>query len=51
MEEIEKKLKGEDSDEPITIDTGSFFHYFEEKDDEFDVSLITVFSVTNQCFV
>ncbi|ELU44519.1 ATP-dependent DNA helicase recQ [Rhizoctonia solani AG-1 IA] len=35
MEEIEKRLK--DDDEPISIDTGSFFHYFEEKDDEFDI--------------
>lgn len=37
MEEIEKRLKGDDNDEPITIDTGSFFHYFEEKEDEFDI--------------
>lgn len=37
MEEIEKRLKGEDNEDSITIDTGSFFHYFEEKDDEFDV--------------
>jgi hypothetical protein len=39
MEEIEKRLKQDnDNDEPITIDYGSFFHYFEEKEDEFDVS-------------
>ncbi|CAE6462206.1 unnamed protein product [Rhizoctonia solani] len=37
MEEIEKRLKREDADEPITIDTGSFFLFFEEKDDEFDI--------------
>ncbi|CAE6534430.1 unnamed protein product [Rhizoctonia solani] len=37
MEEIERQLKSEDADGPVPIDTGSFFHFFEEKDDEFDI--------------
>lgn len=41
MVELEKRLSGKDEDETITIDTGSFFHYFEEKEDEFDVRRIS----------
>ncbi|CAE6347624.1 unnamed protein product [Rhizoctonia solani] len=37
MEEIEKRLRSESKDEPIDIDTGSFFHFFEEEGDEFDI--------------
>ncbi|KAF8594152.1 hypothetical protein BDV93DRAFT_482018 [Ceratobasidium sp. AG-I] len=37
MEELEKRLNNKEHDEPITIDTGSFFHFFEEAEDEFDI--------------
>ncbi|KAL5635969.1 hypothetical protein ACGC1H_004691 [Rhizoctonia solani] len=37
MEDIEKRFKAGDNDDPMSIDTGSFFHFFEEKDDEFDI--------------
>ncbi|KAG9119057.1 hypothetical protein FRC07_006113 [Ceratobasidium sp. 392] len=36
MEEIERQLKEDDNDEPVTMDYGSFFHFFEEKSDDFD---------------
>jgi hypothetical protein len=36
MGEVEKRLKN-GSDDSITLDTGSFFHYFEEEEDDFDV--------------
>lgn len=38
MEDIEKQMEDGHNDS-ITINYGSFFHYFEEKDDEFDVCL------------
>ncbi|KAB5594365.1 ATP-dependent DNA helicase recQ [Ceratobasidium theobromae] len=36
MEDIEKQMEDGHNDS-ITINYGSFFHYFEEKDDEFDI--------------
>ncbi|KAG9087075.1 hypothetical protein FS749_003189 [Ceratobasidium sp. UAMH 11750] len=37
MKEIERRLEEDDDDDTVTIDYGSFFNFFEEKEDELDI--------------